>query len=246
MVPCHFYFFNHCIISLCLKLVSPGWSAGQHGLRSPPNTCSEAPIQEERSPSPVQSPRSGPGSHSTQSLQPDAFHWPHVQELRTKYAPGATTAPCSCAEPGWPPKPSAANCTGCFNEYNSSSDPQKAPAERPRTLSDASKQQQQQQHAEVEDWPRAQLQPLLCRWSSLDHMLGSFPLHEVQNLQEPLRMCHYGSQANLTTRESHKRLNDERLLLQTGSDCATKSLKLSESNLVRSLREKFQSLSSSS
>ncbi|XP_075874438.1 pleckstrin homology domain-containing family G member 3-like isoform X2 [Nelusetta ayraudi] len=221
---------------------------GQHGLQSPPNTCSEALIQEERSPSPVQSPRSGPGSHSTQSLQPDAFHWPHVQELRTKYAPGATTAPCSCAEPGWPPKPSATNCTGCFNEYNSSSDPQKAPAERPRTLSDASKQQQQQQqqHAEVEDWPRAQLQPLLCRWSSLDHMLGSFPLHEVQNLQEPLRMCHYGSQANLTTRESHKRLNDERLLLQTGSDCATKSLKLSESNLVRSLREKFQSLSSSS
>lgn len=219
--------------------MSPGCSAGQP---SSLNACREVLTQEECSQSPVQSPRCGPGSHSTQNLQPDAFHWPHVQELRTKYAPGGTKAHCSCAEPGLPPKSRTTNCTGCFNEYNSSSEPQNAATERPRTLSDASTPQQQQ----VDDWPRAQLQPALCRWSSLDHMLTSFPLHEVQNLQEPLRTCHYGSQVNLTRRESHKRLRDERLLLQTTSDCNTKSLKLSESNLVRSLREKFQSLSSSS
>lgn len=228
---------------MVFKASLPCCSAGQHSLPSPLTACREVPTQEERSPSPVQSPRCGPGSHSTQNPQPDAFHWPHVQELRTKYSPSGTKAPCSCTEPGLPPKSRTTNCTGCFNEYNSSSEPQKAPTERPRTLSDASKEQQQQQ---VDDWPRAQLQPALCRWSSLDHMLTSFPLHEVQNLQEPLRTCHYGSQVNLTRRESHKRLRDERLLLHTASDCATKSLKLSESNLVRSLREKFQSLNSSS
>lgn len=209
------------------------------------NTCGQPLIQEEPPPSPVQSPRSGSSSHSTptcsQSVQPDTFHWPDVQELRTKYTSHTSVVPCSCTNPNGLSKSCANKCTGCSNKYNSSSDLHKAHTERPRTQSDTSKQQR----PGVEDWPRAQLQPLLCRWSSLDHMLGSLPLHEVQNLQEPLRSCHSGSQASLISRETHKRLNDGRFLLE-GSDCASKSLKLSESNLVKSLREKFQSLSSNS
>lgn len=223
---------------------------GKPNLRLTFNTCNQAVIHEERLPSPVQTPSSGASSQSTvtcpQSPQPDTFHWPDVQELRTKYTktshPKVTR---SYTVPDGMPE----YCNGCLHKYNSSSDLHKALTNCPRTQSETV---YKEMCPVVEDWPQSQphLQPLLCRWSSLDHMLGSLPLHEVQNLQEPVRTCYTASQVSLLTRDTGK-LRNEDTLLQEGSGCATKSAafssgKMTESNLVKSLREKFQSLSTSS
>lgn len=210
--------------------------AGKPNLRLPLNTCDQAVIHEERSPSPVQTPSSGASSQSTvtcpQSPQPDTFHWPDVQELRTKYTGTYRSSKVtrSCTVPNGMLECCTSRCNGCSHKYNSSSD----------------------LHRALTDWPQSQprLQPLLCRWSSLDHMLGSLPLHEVQNLQEPVRTCYTASQASLLNGEIGKP-QDGDYLLQEGSDCATKSSspssgKMTESNLVKSLREKFQSLGTSS
>ncbi|XP_073339014.1 pleckstrin homology domain-containing family G member 3 [Pagrus major] len=209
---------------------------GKLNLRLPLND--QTVIHEERSPSPVQTPSSGASSQSTltcpQSPQSDTFHWPDVQELRTKY----TSRSLSCTVPNGTLECCTNRCNGCSHKYNSSSDLHKALADSSTTQSETDK-----------DCPETQtrLQPLLCRWSSLDHMLGSLSLHEVQNLQEPVRTFYTGSQVSLITRETSK-LQDEDKVFQEGSDCAAKSasLKMTESNLVKSLREKFQSLSTSS
>lgn len=216
--------------------------AGKPHLRLPLNTCNQVLIPEECSPSPVQTPRSGSSSQSTlacsQSLQSDTFHWPDVQELRTKYTSHSSKVTCSCTTSNGLLKCCTNRCNGCSNKYNSSFDLHKAlPETQSETVSKA-------RRPVVEDWPQPQLKPLLCRWSSLDHMLGSLPLHEVQNLQEPVRTCYAGNQVSLTT--TGKLQNEDRVL-QESSDRATKSagLKLAESNLVKSLREKFQSLGTS-
>lgn len=220
------------------------------------NTCDQAVIHEECPPSPVQTPSSGASSQSTvtcpQSPQSDTFHWPDVQELRTKYTETShSNVTHGCTVPNGMLECCSNRCNGCSHKYNSSSDLHKALTECPRTQSEPV---YKDGCPVVEDWPQPQsqprLQPLLCRWSSLDHMLGSFPLHEVQNLQEPVRTCYTGSQLSLITRETGK-LQDRDNLLQEGSDCAAKSAalssgKMAESNLVRSLREKFQSLSTNS
>ncbi len=218
--------------------------AGKPNLRLPLNTCDQAVIHEERSPSPVQTPSSGASSQSTvtcpQSPQPDTFHWPDVQELRTKYTGTSRSSKVtrSCTVPNGMLECRTSRCNGSSHKYSSSSDLHKALTDCPRSA--------------VEDWPHSQpqVQPLLCRWSSLDHMLGSLPLHEVQNLQEPMRTCYTASQVSLLKGETGK-LQDRDDLLQEGSDCATKSAtlssgKMTDSNLVKSLREKFQSLSTSS
>nr|XP_043875711.1 pleckstrin homology domain-containing family G member 3 isoform X3 [Solea senegalensis] len=199
---------------------------GKHNLRLPLIACDQMVIHEVRSPSPVQTPNSCSSSQSTvscpQSPQADTFHWPHVQELRSKYtSPSKITRSCtdglleSCRNV----------CNGCSHTYSSSSDLHKDLSDFPRTHSESC--------SVVEGRPP--LQPLLCRWNSLDHMLGSLPLHEVQNLQEPMRT----------------NLHDGDRLTQDDMDCAEKcdilsSGKMSESNLVKSLREKFQSLSTGS
>ncbi|XP_074548432.1 pleckstrin homology domain-containing family G member 3-like isoform X2 [Halichoeres trimaculatus] len=210
---------------------------GKPSLRLPLNTCDQEVIHEERSPSPIKTPSSGAGSQSTvpgpQSPQSDPFHWPDVQELRTKYTEtphSKVTRSCTV------PNGMLEFCTD-RSKYSSSSDLHKAlnncPGTHPGVVN-------KEGSPVVEDWPQTQqksqpqLQPLLCRWSSLDHMV---PLHEVQNLQGPARTCYTTSQVSLITRETDNPLQD--------SDCATK-LKLSESNLVKSLREKFQSLSTGS
>lgn len=216
--------------------------AGKPNLRLPLNTSNQALNHEQCSPSPVQTPRSGSSCQNTLTCsQTDTFHWPDVQELRTKYT---SSSACSCTTQNGAPKSCANTCNGCSNKYNSSSDLYKAPTECARKWSETV---YKEQCPVVEDWPQPQLQPLLCRWSSLDHMLGSLPLHEVQNLQNPMRTCYTGSQASLIIRETGKQ-HDEGKVLQEGSDCTTKSasLKLSESNLVKSLREKFQSLGTGS
>lgn len=228
---------------------------GKPNLRLALNTCDQTVIHELRSPSPVQTPSSGASSQSTvtgpQSTESDTFHWPDVQELRTKYTPfkleteasHSAKVDHSCIVPNGTLECCTNRCNGCSHRYSSSSDLHKALTDSPTTQSPT-----------VEDWTqpqsRTRLQPLLCRWSSLDHMLGSLPLHEVQNLQDPVRSCYTSSQVSLITRETSK-LQDGDHLLQEGLDCPTKpavltSGKVSESNLVKSLREKFQSLSTSS
>ncbi|XP_008279633.1 pleckstrin homology domain-containing family G member 3 isoform X3 [Stegastes partitus] len=218
---------------------------GKPNLRLPLNACDQAVIQEVCSPSPVQTPSSGASSQSTitcpQSPQSEIFHWPDVQELRTKYTetPHASKVTRSCTVPNGMLESCMNRCNGCSHKYHSSSDLHKA-------LTDCPAQQSETLHKEkcpgVEDWPQhqTQLHPLLCRWSSLDHMLGSLPLHEVQNLQEPVRTCFaVGS------------LQEGDGLLQEGLDSSAKSAvlssgKTSDSKLVKNLREKFQSLSTSS
>nr|XP_046267915.1 pleckstrin homology domain-containing family G member 3 isoform X3 [Scatophagus argus] len=218
---------------------------GKPNLRLPLNTCDQALIHEEHSPDPAQTHTSGASSESTfthpQSPQSDTFHWPDVQELRTKYTSHSSKITHSCTVSDRM-ECCANRCNGCSRKYSSSLDLPKAVTGCPRTYSETI---HKKECPVVEDWP--QLQPLLCRWNSLDHMLGSLPLHEVQNLQEPLRTCYTASQVSLVTRETGKLQNEDRIH-QEGSDCTTKSavLKLTESNLVKSLREKFQSLSTSS
>ncbi|XP_041810492.1 pleckstrin homology domain-containing family G member 3 isoform X3 [Chelmon rostratus] len=228
---------------------------GKPNLRLPLNTCDQAVIQEECPPSPVKTPSTGASSQSTltcpQSPQSDAFHWPDVQELRTKYAktPHSSKVTRSCTVPNGMLECCMNRCNGCSHKYNSSSDLHRALTDCSRTQSETVYKEQ----CPVEvDWhqPQPRLQPLLCRWSSLDHMLGSLPLHEVQNLQEPVRTCNTASQTSLITKDTGKQ-RDEDKVLQEGSDCPTKSAvlssgKMTESNLVKSLREKFQSLSTSS
>uniref|UniRef100_A0A3P9QCI9 Pleckstrin homology and RhoGEF domain containing G3 n=1 Tax=Poecilia reticulata TaxID=8081 RepID=A0A3P9QCI9_POERE len=189
--------------------------AGKPNLRLPMNVCEQEVIPEVCSPNSDQtlsSPASSQGTapHSPQS---ESFHWPHVQELRSKYTDTSHSLRTHCV------------CTGPDGvKYRSSSDLHAAPTDCCKKC------------LQVEDWPQQKKGSLLCRWSSLDHMLGSVPLHEVQNLQEPSR-----------TRSPCHRIQGEDGLLQEVRNGA-KSLssgKSSESNLVRSLREKFQSLSTS-
>uniref|UniRef100_A0A8C4D9C9 Pleckstrin homology domain-containing family G member 3 n=1 Tax=Dicentrarchus labrax TaxID=13489 RepID=A0A8C4D9C9_DICLA len=219
---------------------------GKPNLRLPSNACDQTLIQEEHSSSSVQSPSSGATSQSPLTCpqsphSTDTSHWPDVQELRTKYTKTShfSKVTRSCTVPNGMLERCTNRCNGCSHKYSSSSDLHKPLADCPRTTVD------KERGPVVEDW--SQHNPLLCRWSSLDHMLGSLPLHEVQNLQEPVRTCYTASQASLITRETGK-LRDEDKALQEESDCAATSaaLKMTESNLVKSLREKFQSLSTSS
>uniref|UniRef100_A0AAQ4PIN0 Pleckstrin homology and RhoGEF domain containing G3 n=1 Tax=Gasterosteus aculeatus aculeatus TaxID=481459 RepID=A0AAQ4PIN0_GASAC len=202
---------------------------GKPDLRLPLNTCDHSVVHEERSPSPVQTPGSGPGSEPG-SPETDGFCWPAVHELRTKYtdsghSPNGTPA---CAVPNGTPE-----C--CARQDGSSSDLRGAPPDGPSAaLEDRCRVE------EEEDRAAPRVQPLLCRWSSLDHVLGSLPLHEAQSFQEPVRSSFTTSQVSLITRGGDR-----------DPDCTAKAAapapgKTTESNLVKSLREKFQSLTASS
>ncbi|XP_054470161.1 pleckstrin homology domain-containing family G member 3 [Anoplopoma fimbria] len=223
---------------------------GKPSLRLPLNTCDQSVVHEERSPSPVQTPSSGSSTQSTVTSPRSAtsetvtFHWPAVQELRTKYKETSHSSKVtgSCTGPNAMLECCTNRCNGCSHKYNSSSDIHKA----------LTRSESETAHKErclvVEDWVQPQLQPLLCRWSSLDHMVGSLPLHEVQNFQEPVRTCFTTSQVSLITT---KTVNEGDNVLQEELDCTTKTAapvsgKITETNLVKSLREKFQSLTTSS
>uniref|UniRef100_A0A3Q4G5G0 Pleckstrin homology domain-containing family G member 3-like n=1 Tax=Neolamprologus brichardi TaxID=32507 RepID=A0A3Q4G5G0_NEOBR len=217
--------------------------AGKPSLRLPTNACSQAVIPELHSPSPVLTPSSGASSQSTitcpQSPEMETFHWPDVQELRSKYSDASHSSKIthSCTVLSGMDR-----CNGCEHKYSSSSDLCRSVTD-PDTLRKQS-ETTRRDGSVVEDWPphqkRSRLYPLLCRWKSLDHMPVSLPLHEVQNLQEPARTC-------LKVSQAQERDN----LCPEGADSAAKSDllssgKTSESKLVRSLREKFQNLSTSS
>ncbi|XP_033498313.2 pleckstrin homology domain-containing family G member 3 isoform X1 [Epinephelus lanceolatus] len=220
---------------------------GKPNLRLPPSTCDQKVICEESSPSPAQMPSSGASSQSTITCpqsppsETETFHWPDVQELRTKYTdtPHSSKLTRSSTVPNGMLECSTNRCNGCSHKYKSSSDLHRALTDYPRTRTETA---HKERCPAGEDWPQPQLQPLLCRWSSLDHML---PLHEVQNLQEPVRTSYTASQVSLITDKDRDSIHQE------GPGCATKpaalvSGKITESNLVRSLREKFQSLTTSS
>ncbi|KAK9533521.1 hypothetical protein VZT92_008633 [Zoarces viviparus] len=227
---------------------------GKPNLRLPLNTCDQSVVHEERSPSPVQTPSSGPSSGASsgpssqstvtcpQSPPSDTvtFHWPDVQELRTKYTDTSHSSKLtrSCTVLNGVLECCTNRCNGCSLKYNSSSELHKA-------LTDESEPAYKEMCHVVEDWAQPQLQPLLCRWSSLDHMLGSLPLHKVQNFQEPVRTCFTASPVSLITREGGDNVLQEDLDRTTKS-AAPGSGKTTESNLVKSLREKFQSLTTSS
>ncbi|KAM4723726.1 pleckstrin homology domain-containing family G member 3-like [Anableps anableps] len=197
---------------------------GNPNLRLPMYVCDQEVIHEVCSPSSDQTLTSPPSSQGTvtspHSPQSETFHWPHVQELRSKYTDTSHSqrTNCVCTEAD------ELKDSRTSHKYRSSSDLHIAPTDCCKNC------------LKVEDWPQQKKRSLLCRWSSLDHMLGSIPLHEVQNLQEPSR-----------TRSPCDRIQDEDGLLQDVLN-STKSLssgKSSESNIVKSLREKFQSLNTS-
>ncbi|XP_041827467.1 pleckstrin homology domain-containing family G member 3 isoform X4 [Melanotaenia boesemani] len=214
---------------------------GKATLRLPLNVDDQAVIHEVHSPSPVQTPSSGASSQDTltspQSPHPETFHWPDVQELRTKYtdASHSSKTACVCIDLNGMVECCTKTCNGCSHKYNSSSDLNK-------TSTDCCTKQSETAHKEmcpvVEDWPQHQTHSLLCRWSCLDQMLGSLPLHEVQNLQDSVRACSPVS-----------RLQDKNSLLPEGVNSSKSAVlssgKASESNIVKGLREKFQSLGTS-
>ncbi|KAM8834277.1 pleckstrin homology domain-containing family G member 3-like [Synchiropus picturatus] len=212
---------------------TPSRKKGRPPLRLPLNACSPAVIQEVNSPGPLQSPGSGPSSHCTaaspQSPQSETFHWPDVQELRSRYTPSSPGTPDRCPSSNEMLERSLNRCNSCSRRRSSSSDLHRDFIDK--------------ENCGVEqDWPKARSKSLLCRWSSLDHMLLS---NEAQNLQDPLRTC----QTALIPTETNKLHPGENLFPQD-LDCSSKpSLqspgKMAQSHLVKSLREKFQSLSTS-
>ncbi|XP_068194698.1 pleckstrin homology domain-containing family G member 3 isoform X2 [Antennarius striatus] len=196
---------------------------GKPNLRLSLNTCDQTNIPEENFTSPAQTPS---------SPQSDGFSWPVVQELRTRYTTHPSKLTRSCTDPNGTLDCPTNRCNGALHKCSSSSDLHSALSDCPQTQSET-------------DGPRPRLQPLLCRWSSLDHMLGSLPLRDVDYLQGPVRTCCTTNQVSLITRETEK-LQDKDKVLQQGSDCISKAvaMKTTDSHLVKSLRDKFQSLSS--
>ncbi|XP_057715875.1 pleckstrin homology domain-containing family G member 3 isoform X1 [Corythoichthys intestinalis] len=191
---------------------------GKPNLRLPLNACEQMVIHEVSTPSPVQTPSSAASSLSTvtdpQSPESENFHWPDVQELRSKYNPSIPDIDSSKGTPECSP----ASCNGC-SHASPHDDPALGSAGNPESCHDSPR-------------PRSKL---LCRWNSWDDMLDSLPLHEVQNLQEPVRSR---PSESLTAEGDH--------VPKDGKSSAQSLAKTSETNLVKCLREKFQSLSSSS
>lgn len=228
---------------------------GKPNLRLPLNSINQAVIHEVSSPSPVQTPCSGLSSHSTltspQTPQSETFHWPDVQELCSKYTPSREETEVSNSSK-FPLSDTVLNetldrpmngCRGSSCKYSSSLNLHKALADCPRSKSVPV---HRAGRCGVEDWPQPQVHSVLCRWSSLDHMLSSHPLHEVQNFQHPVRTHHTTSQVCLASRDTVK--NNDNSHPPEGLDCSTNSAvlssgKMAETNIVKSLREKFQSLS---
>uniref|UniRef100_A0A8C6UMV2 Uncharacterized protein n=1 Tax=Neogobius melanostomus TaxID=47308 RepID=A0A8C6UMV2_9GOBI len=218
-----------------------------------PGLRSMLAVQEERTTfrKNVQTPSSGVSSHSTlispHTPQSEVFHWPDVQELRTKYTQDAEANSSKMSQNSTvvhtPVGTPLSSGTDNSQKYSSSSDLHKAFADRSRSKSVPV---HHEGRCGLEDWAPPKGRSVLCRWSSLEHMLSSHPLHEVQNLQHPVRSLHTTSQLCLASRDmdsSDSHLYDS---LESDTKAAIGSGKFHESNIVRSLREKFQSLSSSS
>lgn len=205
--------------------------AGKPSLRLPVTACNQEVVHNGFSQSPAQTPSSTPSSQSTvtspQSPLSETFHWPDVQELRSKYTDKSA---CVCTvSTGL----RGTRCDGCSQKYNSSSELHSTQTNKTFLCGKLSDTPYEDKCRVLEDWPQHQTRSLLCRWSSVDHVIGSLPLHEVQNLQEPVRTC-----------APVCKVQSEDSLLRDGV-WSLSSGKSSESFRVKSLREKFQSLGSS-
>ncbi|XP_038865350.1 pleckstrin homology domain-containing family G member 3-like isoform X2 [Salvelinus namaycush] len=245
-------------------------------------------VHEQRTPSPVPSLNSGASSQVTSPcpnsphspVQTQSFHWPDVQELRSKYTnhrldpgsshPSPVSHSCSvpermqsCTEgfsTSWSPNGYSSSCN-CSTNTNSG-------------LTDSLETMPSMDHQGGSSVGEAQPQPPLCRWHSFDHLLGTLPLQELQNLQETMRSCYIAGQATLPN--EHKVIIVERvggdgpeetggkarveeqgakgktkLKISKSLDyqyCAKRSALTSgkkiESSLVKNLRAKFQYLGS--
>uniref|UniRef100_A0AAZ3QKP7 Pleckstrin homology domain-containing family G member 3-like n=1 Tax=Oncorhynchus tshawytscha TaxID=74940 RepID=A0AAZ3QKP7_ONCTS len=240
------------------------------------------------SPSPVPSLNSGASSQVTSPcpnsphspVQTQSFHWPDVQELRSKYTnhrldlgsshPSPVSHSCSVPE-------RMQSCTEGFSTswspdgYSSSCN---CPTDTNSGLTDSLETMSSMDHQGGGSVGEAQPQPPLCRWHSFDHLLGTLPLQELQNLQETMRSCYMAGQATLPN--EHKVIIVERVASdgpeETGGKtrveeqgakgktklkisksldyqyCAKRSALTSgkkiESSLVKNLRAKFQNLGS--
>uniref|UniRef100_A0A4W5Q3G7 Pleckstrin homology and RhoGEF domain containing G3 n=1 Tax=Hucho hucho TaxID=62062 RepID=A0A4W5Q3G7_9TELE len=161
-------------------------------------------VHEQRTPSPVPSLNSGASSRVTSPcpnsphspVQTQSFHWPDVQELRSKYTnprldPGSShpSPVChsfsvsermqSCTEgfsTSWSPTGYSSSCN-CSTDTNSG-------------LTDSLETMSSMDHRGGGSVGEAQPH-------SFDHLLGTLPLQELQNLQEPMRSCYVAGQATL-------------------------------------------------
>nr|XP_029544113.1 pleckstrin homology domain-containing family G member 3-like isoform X3 [Oncorhynchus nerka] len=245
-------------------------------------------VHERRTPSPVPSLNSGASSRVTSPcpnsphspVQTQSFHWPDVQELRSKYTnhrldlgsshPSSVSHSCSVPE-------RMQSCTEGFSTswspdgYSSSCN---CPTDTNSGLTDSLETMSSIGHQGGGSVGEAQPQPPLCRWHSFDHLLGTLPLQELQNLQETMRSCYMAGQATLPN--EHKVIIVERVASDGPEEAGGKTrveeqgakgktkLKMSksldyqycakrsaltsgkkiESSLVKNLRAKFQNLGS--
>ena len=269
MSNCVFVLSFRCMWFLLLRM-----NAGEHNLTYPLNTCdqvnavgepptptsdpSPGPSSRATTPQAVSSPSSSPSRLPSSPVDSEPFHWPDVHQLCSRYTgpgPGPAGHPpvgrsCSVPErmlelctdgPGRLPwKPTATQPHPHHPPWDSAESQWGGGSQRrggPTATEDGGSQ----------PGPR-----LLCRWSSLDSVpaAASRPLHELQNLQDPVRPGHGTLPAQHKVKE----------LTTAGSDvCLTEAQhgvskrpaalhgnKKMESRIVRNLREKFQSLGSGS
>ncbi|KAK7904996.1 hypothetical protein WMY93_017603 [Mugilogobius chulae] len=209
-------------------------------LRLALNVTTQAVIHEVTSPSPMQTPSSGLSSHSTlvspQTPESENFHWPDVQELRSKYTQDNESSSCKVSQSSTlvhvPHDSPLIKGRKDSLKYSSSSDLHKALADCPRSKSVP---ENHRGRFGMDEWPISKGRSVLCRWSSLDHMLSSQPLHEVQNLQRPVKGLHTTSQLCLTSRDSSTYSSESHLHDGLDSLPALSSGKLTESNICGAL-----------
>ncbi|KAK0132307.1 Pleckstrin y domain-containing family G member 3 [Merluccius polli] len=185
------------------------WDNGEHNLTYPLNTCdqvnaigelqtpsshpSPSPSSRAATPQAVSSPSSPPLTPSS-PMDSEAFHWPDVHELRSKYtSPRSAPGPASHLKVGRSysvPERMLESCTGRHGRLPWSSLPKhhhRLPWDSPESQQGVAQQRGGPTTEDGGAQPVLHLQ--LCRWSSLDSMpvASTRPLHEVQNLQGPAR-----------------------------------------------------------
>ena len=271
MSNCVFVLSFRCMWFFPLRL-----NAGEHTLTYPLNTCDQVNAVDEP-PTPPADPSPGPSSRATtpqavsspsspsrapslpsSPVDSEPFHWPDVHQLCSRYTgprsgPGAGPPPvgrsCSVPErmlelctggPGRPPwSPTATQPLTPRPPWDSAEGQWGGGAQRRGSPT--------REGGGSRPGPR-----LLCRWGSLDSVpaAASRPLHELQNLQDPVRPGHGTLPAQHKVKEWTTAGSDVCLKeAQHGvfkRPAAPHGNKKTESRIVRNLREKFQSLGSGS
>ncbi|XP_059908136.1 pleckstrin homology domain-containing family G member 3 isoform X2 [Gadus macrocephalus] len=254
----------------------PSWENGEHTLTYPLNTCDQVNAVDEP-PTPPADPSPGPSSRATtpqavsspsspsrapslpsSPVDSEPFHWPDVHQLCSRY-----TGPRSGPGAGPPlvgrscsvPERMLELCTGGPGRPPWS--PTATQPLTPRPPWDSAEGQwgggAQRRGSPTREGGGSRLGPrLLCRWGSLDSVpaAASRPLHELQNLQDPVRPGHGTLPAQHKVKEGTTAGSDVCLKeAQHGvfkRPAAPHGNKKTENRIVRNLREKFQSLGSGS